>query len=284
MFGDEISTSHGSISVIDTKGEGVPVVMVHANSLCKECFRPQIQALGGIRRVIAFDLPGHGASANAINPRRTYSIPGYADALLEALVQLGVNRFIGVGHSLGGHVILEMIARGALIDGAMIFGTPPIENTPEGLLAGFKPCPETAYTGSAVLSEEQIGMVVSLALGREAAREPFFRNAVRRTDGLAREYMVEAVLRGDGSNQRTTVETSPVPLAILNGESDAVVNLDYIDGLRFSNVWESGPIRVPLAGHGLHWEQSAKFNEILLRFEDFVTEQVNQLAVGKAQA
>ena len=67
-----IETSHGSIAFIDTKEPGVPVVMIHANSVSKESFSPQIEALSGIRRVIAFDLPGHGASVNAVDPRRSY--------------------------------------------------------------------------------------------------------------------------------------------------------------------------------------------------------------------
>ncbi|MBY3215945.1 hypothetical protein HFO21_16515 [Rhizobium laguerreae] len=90
MPNELVETSHGTIAFIDTKGDGVPVVMVHANSVCKESFAPQIDALAGIRRVIAFDLLGHRASADALNPKRTYGMGGYADALLEALEIMGV--------------------------------------------------------------------------------------------------------------------------------------------------------------------------------------------------
>jgi pimeloyl-ACP methyl ester carboxylesterase len=270
MSNQIIETSHGSIAFIDTAGTGVPVVMIHANSVCKESFKPQISALAGLRRVIAFDLPGHGASGNAVDPRRTYSIPGYADALLEALKGLSVDRFVAVGHSLGGHVVLEMLAKEASVDGALIFGTPPIANNLDGLQAGFKPTPEMEYTGSAVLTEQQIGTVVELALGRGASGDQFFLDAVRRTDGLARQYMIEAAIAGEGSNQRHTAETSTIPLAIINGENDTVINLDYIDSLHFANVWGGKPIRIQNAGHALHWEQTRKFNEVLLRFEDFL--------------
>ena len=78
-----VKTSHGSMAIAETGGEGLPLVMLHANSLCKESFRPQIEALKHKRRVIAIDLPGHGNSSKAIDPRRTYSIPGYADAVME---------------------------------------------------------------------------------------------------------------------------------------------------------------------------------------------------------
>ncbi|CDM56844.1 alpha/beta hydrolase fold [Rhizobium favelukesii] len=123
-------------------------------------------------------------------------MPGYADALLEALESMRVERFIAVGHSLGGHVVLEMIARNAAVDGALIFGTPPIVNSPEGLQAGFKPSPKIAYTGNAELTEEQVGMVVELALGADALDEEPFHSAVRRTDGRARQYMIESAVAG----------------------------------------------------------------------------------------
>ena len=67
---------------------------------------------------------------------------------------------------------------------------------PEGLQAGFKPNPEMAYTGNPVLRDEQVGMVAALALGRDGAGEEFFLNAVRRTDGIARQLMIEAAVRG----------------------------------------------------------------------------------------
>ncbi|WP_025595831.1 alpha/beta fold hydrolase [Agrobacterium tumefaciens] len=271
MFNELIETSHGSIAFIDTGGLGVPVVMIHANSIFKESFKPQIEALSGFRRVIAFDLPGHGASGDAIDPKRTYSIPGYADALLEALESLNLTRFVAVGHSLGGHIVLEMLAKNAPVDGALIFGTPPISNDLEGLQAGFKPSPEMAYTGSAFLTEQEIGMVVKLALGQGASGNEFFLEAVRRTNGLARQYMIEAAVGGQGSNQRHVVETSPIPLAIINGEDDAVIDLDYVDSIVYANVWEGKPIRVCGAGHALHREQTQKFNETLLRFMDFLS-------------
>ncbi|MGF9565090.1 alpha/beta hydrolase [Neorhizobium sp. BT27B] len=265
-----IDTTHGRLAFTDLGRSDVPVVLIHANSVCKESFETQIAELSRGRRVVAFDLPGHGASDDASDPRRTYSMSGYADALLEALGKMGVQRFVVVGHSLGGHVALEMIAAGAQVDGALIFGTPPVANNPEGLQAGFKPTPEMAYTGNAELLDEQVPMIVELALGAGARDDAFFINAVRRTHGVARQYMIEAAIAGHGSDQRRLAETSLVPLAIVNGQNDPVINLDYIDSLNYANIWEGAPKRVEGAGHALHRERPDEFNAVLLRFIDFV--------------
>ncbi|MDI5929413.1 hypothetical protein [Rhizobium leguminosarum] len=89
-----------------------------------------------------------------------------------------------------------------------------------GLQAGFKPNPEMAYTGSAEISDEQVGMILELALGADAREDEALHAAVRRTDGQARQLMIEAVIAGQGSNLRALVATSSVPVAIVNGEND----------------------------------------------------------------
>lgn len=105
-----------------------------------------------------------------------------------------------------------------------------------------------------------------MALGAGAERDLFYTSAVRRTDGRARQYMVEAILAGMQIDQREFVTTSSVPLAIINGADDPVINLDYIDTLKYRNLWKDRPLRLAGAGHGPHWQQHHIFNEILQSF------------------
>ena len=44
-------------------GDGEPVVLVHGVGLRLEAWAPQIASLAATHRVVAVDLPGHGASA-----------------------------------------------------------------------------------------------------------------------------------------------------------------------------------------------------------------------------
>lgn len=262
-----IETSHGRIAVYDTAGGEIPLVMIHANSVCKETFHFQIEALAGKHRIIAIDLPGHGQSSDAVDPLRTYNFNGYADTISEVVEALHINRFAILGHSLGGHVALELMRLlPEKIAGTMIFGTPPIPPGPEGAALGFVPNPEFGYTGKQTLTDREIDMVVALALGSDAVHDAFWKAAVRRTDGRSRELMIDAALSGKHPDQRTLVETSPVPLAIVNGADDPVINLDYIDSLAFANLWNRGAVRVENAGHGLHWQRHREFNVLLDNF------------------
>jgi len=261
-----IETSHGHIAVSDLAGGGTPLLMIHPNSGCKEMFVFQQRMLAGKRRLLSLDLPGHGASSDAVDPRRTYSFGGYAEAVAEVLTKLGIEQVAILGHSLGGHVALDLLTRLQRVTGVMIFGTPPIPPGPEGAQLGFLPNPEMAYTGNPKLTDEQIEGVVTLALEPGAERDVFFTSAVRRTDGRARQYMFEAVFAGTQTDQRELVATSPVPLAIVNGADDPVINLDYIDSLTYQNLWTAQPLRIAGAGHGPHWQRHKEFNELLLGF------------------
>lgn len=85
-----IETGHGRISIAESKG-GPVVLLIHGNSSCKEVFRNQFDGdLGRRYRMIAMDLPGHGASEDARDTERGYTMPRYADAAVQVLAGCGV--------------------------------------------------------------------------------------------------------------------------------------------------------------------------------------------------
>lgn len=106
-----IETSHGQIAFYDKPGNEMPLLMIHANSVCKETFHFQIEALAGKHRIIAVDLPGHGQSSDATDPLRTYNFNGYADAICEVTDALELDRFALLGHSLGGREAIWRLSK-----------------------------------------------------------------------------------------------------------------------------------------------------------------------------
>ena len=86
-----IATSHGSLAVEESGEGGIPVLLIHGNSFCRGVFRNQMQGqIAKNHRLISFDLPGHGQSSNAVDPTRTYTRSGLAEATVELLDKLGV--------------------------------------------------------------------------------------------------------------------------------------------------------------------------------------------------
>src|SRR5947209_3321869 len=106
-----VQTSHGEIAVSQTTGRGLPALLIHGNSSCKGVFNGLLESeLGHKHRLIAFDLPGHGASSDAADPAKTYSLPGYAAATIELLDSLRVEKAAIYGWSLGGYIAIEVAA------------------------------------------------------------------------------------------------------------------------------------------------------------------------------
>ena len=84
-----VATSHADIAVGEVAGDGLPVVMIHGNSSNRGVFSHQMDSAAAAgRRAIALDLPGHGESSDARDPERTYTMPGYADAVIETLGEM----------------------------------------------------------------------------------------------------------------------------------------------------------------------------------------------------
>jgi pimeloyl-ACP methyl ester carboxylesterase len=89
-------------------GSGSPIVFIHGLSGSWQNWLEQVPVFAREHRVVAFDLPGFGASAM---PAQKITIPGYGrfvDALLD---ELGVARATVVGNSMGGFIGVELAIR-----------------------------------------------------------------------------------------------------------------------------------------------------------------------------
>jgi pimeloyl-ACP methyl ester carboxylesterase len=262
----DVDTSHARISVLDNRVDGPTLLAIHGNSSCKEIFAPQFAArFAGRYRLIAFDLPGHGASADAIEPERTYQIPGYADVALELLANLAIDRLAILGWSLGGHIGIELLTRPIDIVGLAITGTPPVGHNPDDFAAGFRPHPHMQLTGKRDFSAAE---VVDYAHDTAGTPAPFIEAAVRRCDGRARELMMTAALSGRGADQRRVISTSDVPIAVITGADEPFVDNGYLERFPYRNLWERTVHVIEGSSHAPFFERPDRYNVLLERFLD----------------
>ena len=85
-----------------------PLVLVNGWTGDHRIFMPQIAHFGQTRRVVAINLRGHGDSDA---PKQDYTMAGFADDIAWQCEQLGLQRPVVIGHSLGGAIALEMCGR-----------------------------------------------------------------------------------------------------------------------------------------------------------------------------
>src|SRR5437763_3746476 len=97
----------GRLRVSDGGAGGVPVVFHHGLGSDWTCWQSQLDHLRATRRAVAFDARGHGESDRA----PVYSIGALADDLDRVVTQLGISRFVLVGHSFAGTVLSAYAGR-----------------------------------------------------------------------------------------------------------------------------------------------------------------------------
>lgn len=101
----------GMLAVNDGGGPPgrLPVVFVHSLAGNTAQWRAQLEHLRPERRAVALDLRGHGRSAAPAD--ELYTLDAMADDVAAVVDALGIDRFVLVGHSMGGDVAMTYAAR-----------------------------------------------------------------------------------------------------------------------------------------------------------------------------
>lgn len=248
-----------------TGGRGMPVLMLHGSGASKDVFSRQFDsALGQMYDLVAIDLPGHGSSQDAIHPARTYAIRGLAAIVDEVIDQLKLSRPAIYGWSLGGHVAIELSSRRSDLAGLAIGGTPPVGPGPLAALRGFHTRWDMLLASKESFSARDTERFLQLCYAASGTAE--FLADIRRADGRLRKHFLRSLMRGEGADQKRVVETSPIPLAVIDGADDPIVRRGYVEHLDYAALWGGQCQIIPDAAHAPFWEQADAFNRVLHRF------------------
>lgn len=266
LISKTVKTSYADISVLETTGRGLPLVFLHGSGFSKSVFAAQFDSpLADHFRLISIDLPGHGMSGNAHDPSRGYTLSGFTDAVSEVLVQRKVNRAVVFGWSLGAHVALELLHEKQLVAGLVLSGAVPVSKGVIGMLKGMKLSRSAMLAGKARFSQADAEKFLGFVFGRAEGKQ--FLKSLVRADKRFRPIFARSFTKYD---QRALIETTDVPVAMINGIDDPVVKQGYLAGLRYRNLWEEMSHIIPDAGHAAFWDQPAAFNALLGRFHNEV--------------
>lgn len=134
----EVPGPAGTLHVEDGGIDGLPVLFVHGLGGRTGQWEAQLAHLRPHTRALALDLRGHGRSAPAADG--AYAVADLAADVTAVADELGLERFVLVGHSLGGSVAIEVARReGAERVAGLVLVDPNGDQTkiPRGELDGF---------------------------------------------------------------------------------------------------------------------------------------------------
>ena len=221
------------LHVLD-RGQGPAVVLIHGNTVTHRDFVASglVERLARDHRVLAFDRPGYGHSSR---PRDRLWTPSAQAALLRAaLVELGVERAVVVGHSMGAMVAMALaldhpdaVSRLVLLDG-YFFPSARIDallTAPVALpvLGDVMRYTVTAVSARLLLKRLVEGMFAPEDVPRgylaTLSREMLVRPLQLRANAEDAAFMVPEAAKSSGRHQELRM-----PVAILAGSDDRVVD------------------------------------------------------------
>jgi 3-oxoadipate enol-lactonase len=235
-------------------GEAMPIVFLHGVGSDKSVWHPQLAHFGRTRRAIAFDYPGYGDSDPA--PDGT-TRDDFADAIISAMHELGVDRAHICGLSLGGVVAIAMHHADANRCASLILAD-TFAAHPNGLAIY-----ERSIDGSRdlpAMAEARVDVLLAQPADPNVRREVV--ETMSRIDPAAYRIGAEAVWLAD---QRDRVQEIQVPTLVLVGDQDLVTPVDLSNEL-IDLVRRSRMQVIAGAGHLGNIEKPAEFNHIVEQF------------------
>src|SRR3954469_1684510 len=254
---------------VEDNGSGMTLVVLHGFAGSSASCAPLILELTGLRRVIAIDIIGHGASSAPEDPSH-YVFEQALHDLAEVTAQLGIARAAWLGYSMGGRLALGMAVDHPERVSSLILesATAGIQHEKERLQrmeADQELATRIEEVGTEAFVQEWERLPIwesQRALPAEVLR---FQRVIRlrnRAIGLANS------LRGMGQGAQPSywdrLDEIDVPVLLIPGALDRkFVGIAGQMGIRIANAELAV---VPDAGHAVHLERPGDFLEIVRAF------------------
>ncbi len=242
-----------ALRYLDAGAGDPPLLFIHGWCCDHTYWRDQTPVFAASHRVVAVDLRGQGQSAK---PDQDYTIDGFVDDTLWLMKEIGLERPVIVGHSMGGVVGLNLVRRSPEAFRGLVFVDSPVipipqdlQGTIDGVLAGLN---------SPAYKDVARSFVADLMFTADA--DPALKQQV--LDGMAQApQRVMATALADVLREES-MPPGPLPVPAL-----------YIQAA--STAWDPAVIKARYpgllhdrveCGHFIQMERPAELNEKVQRF------------------
>lgn len=236
-------------------------------------WRRIVKGLEGTERVLTFDQRGHGKSWQ---PLTGYAAEDYADDLYLILQELGWERIILVGHSMGGRNALEFAHKFPEKVEKLV-----IEDIgPEGdetaidyyhWLLGLVPTP---FPNKLQAKEFFLNEFKSLVAGRsqhpETLGQYLYSNIIDKPDGTAdwrfsKDAIFASVVQGRAKDRWNELRSLPMPILVIRGAESNELSPEVFRQMTLANP-RIEAVEIPNAGHWVHSDQPEEFLRVIRKF------------------
>ena len=241
------------LSYLDA-GSGSPALLFVHGWCCDHSFwRDQIGAFAPHHRTVAVDLRGHGESDT---PDQDYTIGGFAEDVAWLCQELGLERPVIVGHSMGGVIALNVVRRWPELARAVVFVDAGITPFP----AQFKPGVDSMIEALKTPQYQDVAANFVKQFLFRAESPPHLRDEVAERMASAPQRVMHTALASTLAEENLTSGPLPVPslfvrAATLRASEDEL--RERYPGMEIVSVD---------AAHFIQLEKPEELNAILRRF------------------
>jgi pimeloyl-ACP methyl ester carboxylesterase len=247
-----------NLRYLDT-GSGDPaLVFIHGWCCDQSTWGDQIEAFAPKHRILAVDLRGHGQSDK---PDQDYDIDGFADDMAWLIQEIGLDRPVLIGHSMGGVTTLNLLRKHPDIARAAVFvdaGIIPVSDEMRVLVDQTIEAMKTpAYKAVAE-------NVVKAFLFREES-PPELRDRVAADMATAPQRVMHTAMKSTMSEENYQPGPMPVPSLFVKAATLQATEEQIKERYPGMEVVSMD------TGHFNHMEKPEEFNAILTRFLEKVS-------------
>ena len=218
----------------------------------------QRESLGKYHQIIAVDLPGFGKNNHLKAPDR---ITGFAEFVLDHLVQRDIGSFDLLGHSMGGMIVQEMMTLAPeSIQRLVLYGTASTGNLP-GRFETFETSRRRVTTDGVVASARRISATWFLEYDRSAQ----FDNCARLAEESSPQALMAALDAMESWDQTKNLSQINNPTLVVWGEADRTYRWPNIEKL-WTTIPDASLAVLPGCSHAAHMEKPELFNAVVNDF------------------
>jgi pimeloyl-ACP methyl ester carboxylesterase len=235
-----------SVLAYDESGAGTPVVLLHAFPLHAAMWNEQRAALADRVRVITPDLPGFGRSPL---PQAEPSLDLVADAVVELLDTLELDRVVLGGLSLGGYVAMAILRRHPERVSALILADTKAGADPQAAQDNRERIAATVVAERSmrvVLTDVLPGLVGKRTKRRRGEVLGVVTDTIREADPASIAWIQRAMAARPDSFD--TLRAVQVPALVIVGEDDEISPPSDAEAM-VAALPDARLVTVPASGH-----------------------------------
>ncbi len=263
-----INTPEGTVHVLEMPGRGklAPVVLIHGLSSCALDYGPLILRLRRhCRKVITFDLPGHGYSPAPDAGMQLEQMRAIVD---DAIDQFITEPHVIYGNSLGGYVTVRLALKRPELCKGLILVSP----------AGTPVSPETLHNTLDLFTlkdRHSAGQFVDACMANPSRYRPLIMTGVR--ERMARPTIRELIgnIQGHNMFEPSDLAALHMPIHLFWGADDDILGTTHFNFYKHNLPGQQDTRPKQGFGHAPHVDGLSGLMADILPFIDSVSTEHN---------